>query len=154
LYLIDRENKRKKSELMFFRFPDSIFVFRNRPCFSRLCLLGCLFCCVLTAILIGTLIATLVLLFKSSIKTTTKSKLMYPLTPLFDLGFFIQSIPEIRNPYCCYREGSSHWTSTSTASTSTNTWYSKNVLWTLLKYFLLEYIVLITCTKYHCTEVQ
>jgi hypothetical protein len=47
-----------------------------------------------------------------------------------------------------------HWTSTSTASTSTNTWYFKNVLWTLLKYFLLEYIVLITCTKYHCTEVQ
>ncbi len=48
----------------------------------------------------------------------------------------------------------SDWTSTSTASTSTNTWYLKNVLWTLLKYFLLEYIVLITSTKYSCTQVQ
>ncbi len=107
MYLIGRENKRKKSELMSFRFSDSIFVFRNRPCFSRLCLLWCLFCCVLTAILIGTLIATLVLLFTSSTKTTTTSKLMYPLSSLFDLVFFIQNIPKIRNPYCCYREGGS-----------------------------------------------
>jgi hypothetical protein len=50
--------------------------------------------------------------------------------------------------------GGRDWTSASTASTGKNTCYLKNVVWALLKYFLLEYIVLITGTKYSCTQVQ